>query len=121
MSFTDDEIDRIRHYFGYPAATGWRHQIRALCDQLTTSNEEIEQRVRSQLQELNQLEVQLRQQSAEIAQNKAAGKPPLPPEPLATLKQAQGERVELLSGLLDLPIHRTMFKCGGWQSSRRLN
>ncbi|HEY9735876.1 MAG TPA: hypothetical protein V6D06_06320 [Trichocoleus sp.] len=120
MSFTDEEIDKIRHYFGYPAATGWRHQIRALCDSVSRSNEEVEQRVRSQLQELNQLDRQLRQQAAEAAQNNAAGKPPLPAEPLMALKQAQGERVELLSGLLELPIHRTMFRGGGSQSSRRL-
>lgn len=118
MSLTQTEREKIRRYFGYPAATGWVNQIQLYCDRFSAAQPEAEETVRSLLQQVDQIGLQLQQVSGDEA---AGQKPPvtLAQPDLSALKRKQLQQVQTLSELLGLPVHRAVFGGEGWQSSRR--
>lgn len=124
MSFTADEQEKIRRYFGYPAATGWMHQIQNFCNRVSVASAEAEAAAKSLLLEIDKIELQV-QKTKPFATRMSQPEmedtsQPTLAQQLSTLKQEQASLVQELSKLLELPIHREMFGGGGWQMSGRL-
>ncbi|MBD2256730.1 hypothetical protein [Pseudanabaena sp. FACHB-2040] len=119
MSLTQNEREKIRRYFGYPAATGWTNQIQLFCDRFSVTQPEAEETVRSLLRQIEQINLQLQQTLGD----EQAGQKPLNSstgQEVSVLRREQRQHVQTLSGFLGLPIHRAVFGGEGWQSSRRV-
>ncbi|HEY9761525.1 MAG TPA: hypothetical protein V6D07_03310 [Trichocoleus sp.] len=123
MAFTVDEQEKIRRYFGYPAATGWMRQIQDFCNRVSEASAEAEETAKALLCQIDKLDFQVRQarpfathplqsRMGDSTHEDDSG------EPLNVLKREQASLVRELSNLLGLPIHREIFGSGGWQTSK---
>lgn len=123
MTFTADEQEKIHRYFGYPAATGWIHQIQNFCNRMSEASAEAEETARALIQQIDQLDLrsqQAKQFGAKTSQSETEGiAQNVFGEQMNTLKRDQASLVQELSELLELPVHREIFGSGGCQPSRR--